>query len=83
MESSKLKIETRNKLYYNKFQYKAVCGIKGAAYTYYINDIETFISRMERMKENNNVNRYGVRTMDEKWKIYWEEVNIAILTSSQ
>jgi hypothetical protein len=76
MELSKLKIEVRNKLYYNKFQYKAVCGIQGAAYTYYTNDIETFITRIERLKENNNPNRYGVRTIDDKWKVYWEEVNI-------
>jgi hypothetical protein len=76
MESSKLKIEVKNKLYYNKFQYKAVCSIQGAAYTYYTQDIETFVSRMERLKDSRLHNRYGVRTVDDTWKVYWEEVNI-------
>ena len=76
MESSKLKVEIRNKLYYNKFQYKAVCSIQGAAYTYYSQDIETFVSRMEKFRDSKSNNRYGVRTVDDSWKIYWDEVNI-------
>jgi hypothetical protein len=76
MESSKLKIEVRNKLYYNKFKYKAVCSIQGAAYTYYSQDIETFVSKMENLKDSRLHSRYGVRTIDDSWKVYWEEVNV-------
>lgn len=74
MESFKLKIEQRNKLYYNKFEYKAVCRILGAAFTYYVHDLETFVSRLEKLKTSRN--RYGVRTIDDDWKSYIEEVDI-------
>lgn len=75
MESFKLKTEKRNKLYFNKFTYKAVCKIQGAPYTYYAPDIETFISRMEKLRETNR-SRYGVRLLDENWQEYWDEVNL-------
>lgn len=75
MESFKLKVEKRNKLYFNKFKYKAVCKIKGAAYTYYTTDIESFVSRMEKWRTTNR-NRYGVRLLDDQWQEYWEEVNV-------
>lgn len=74
MESSKLKVEKRNKLYFNKFKYKAIAAVQGAAYTYYTPDLETFMSRMEKLR--NQTNRYGVRVMDEDWKVYWDEVNL-------
>lgn len=75
MELSKLKIEKRNKPYFNKFTYKAVCKIQGAAYTYYTTDIETFVNRMEKMRESSR-SKYGVRLLDEDWQEYWDEVNI-------
>lgn len=74
MESSKFKIEIRNKLYFNKFKYKAVAFIQGAAYTYYTPDLETFVERMEKLR--GNTNRYGVRVMHDDWKEYWDEVNL-------
>ncbi len=70
-----MKTEKRNKLYFNKFQYRAICNIKGAAYTYYTKDLETFVDRMEKLRTT-NVNKYGVRLLDETWQEYWEEVNI-------
>lgn len=75
MELSKLKIEKRNKLYFNKFSYKAVCKIKGASYTYYTPDISTFIGRMEKLRETNRT-KYGIRVIDDDWQEYWDEVNI-------
>lgn len=74
MESSKLKVEKRNKLYFNKFTYKAVCKIKGAGYTYYTNDFETFVARMEKWRDNKL--RYGVRVMSDDWKEYMDEINL-------
>lgn len=71
MESSKLKVEKRNKLYFNKFKYKAVLRIKGAAYAYYTKDIDTFIARTEKLKDA----RYGIRVIKNDWKEYWEEVD--------
>lgn len=78
MESFKLKVEKRNKLYFNKFKYKAVCNIQGAAYTYYTSNIETFVSRIEKLRDPNrqSLNSFGVRVMEENWKTYWEEVDI-------
>lgn len=74
MESSKLKVEKRNKLFFNKFKYKAVAYVQGAAYTYYTPDLETFVSRMEKLRTNTS--RYGVRIMDEDWQEYWDEINL-------
>jgi len=73
--------EIKNKLYFNKYQYKAVCKIQGAAYTYYTPDMDTFVTRMEKLrdyqsKSNSTINRYGIRTMDRDWHEYWEEINI-------
>jgi hypothetical protein len=74
MESFKLKIEKRNKLYFNKFKYRAVLKIQGAAYTYYTPDFDTFVQRMERLRDS--VPKYGVRYIKDDWKEYWDEVNL-------
>jgi len=74
MESFKLKVEKRNKLYFNKFKYKAVCKIQGATYTYYTHDLDTFVSRMEKLRDNKP--RYGVRVLTDEWNEYWDEVNL-------
>lgn len=72
MASLKLKVEQRSKLYFNKFKYKAVLHIPGAAYTYYTPDLASFVSRTERLKTNN----HGIRVLGNDWKEYWEEVSI-------
>lgn len=74
MELFKLKTEIRNKLYFNKFKYRAVVHIQGAAYTYHTPDLETFVSRMEKLSDSKS--RYGVRVLEENWQEYWEEVNL-------
>lgn len=74
MESLKLKTEKRNKLYFNKFRYRAITRVQGASYTYYTPDLETFVTRMEKLRDNKP--RYGVRLLNEEWKEYWEEVNL-------
>lgn len=74
MALSKLKVEKRNKLYFNKFKYKAVCFIQGAGYTYYTPDIDTFVSRIEKLR--NHKPTYGVRLLSEDWNEFWDEVNI-------
>ena len=74
MGSYKLKVEKRNKLYFNKFKYRAVCRIQGAAYTYYTPDLDTFVARMEKLRDNKP--RYGVRVINDDWREYWEEVNL-------
>ena len=74
MGSYKLKVEKRNKLYFNKFKYRAVCKIQGAAYTYYAPDLDTFVARMEKLRDNKP--RYGVRVINDDWREYWEEVNL-------
>jgi hypothetical protein len=70
-----IKIEVKNKLYFNKFEYKAVCTIRGASYTYYTTDIQTFVARMEKLRDVSR-NKYGVRVIDEHWREYWDEVSI-------
>jgi hypothetical protein len=74
MVSSKLKVEKRNKLFFNKFKYKAEVFIQGAAYTYFTPDIDTFVSRMEKLRTHKP--SYGVRLLNDDWKEFWDEVNI-------
>lgn len=74
MESFKLKTEKRNKLFFNKFKYRAVTHIQGAAYTYFTPDLETFVTRMEKLRSDKP--RYGVRILHDDWKEYWDEVDL-------
>lgn len=74
MELYKLKVEKRNKLYFNKFKYKASLTIKGAAYSYYSMDIETFTLRIEKLRESKS--RYGVRVLTDSWQEYWDEIDL-------
>jgi len=50
MASSKLKIEKKNKLYFNKYKYKATVRLEGANLTYYTVDLETFNAKFEKLK---------------------------------
>lgn len=50
-ELFKLVTEKRNKLYFNKFKYRAKVKLCGVGYTYYTTDIDTYINRIERFKE--------------------------------
>lgn len=74
MESSKLKIESRNKLYFNKFKYRAVCNILGAGYTYYVTDLDNFKTRLEKLKSNKN--RYAIRIMDNDYEEHLDQIDI-------
>jgi len=74
MESFKLKVEKRNKLFFNKFKYRATLKIQGAAYTYYTPDFDTFVQRMDKLRDTRP--RYGVRYIEDDWKEYWDEVNL-------
>jgi hypothetical protein len=51
MASSKLVTEKRNKLYFSKFKYRAKLRLVGVGYTYYTYDMDTYINRIERFKE--------------------------------
>lgn len=53
-ELSKLVTEKRNKLFFNKFRYRAKVKLNGVGYTYYTPDIETYINRIERFKEQDS-----------------------------
>ena len=48
MASLKLKVEQREKLYYSKYSYKAVCRIKGA---YYTNNLTTIYQYIEKIND--------------------------------
>lgn len=52
MESFKLKIEKKIKPYYNKFDYKATLHLEGVGYTYYTENIDVYINRIEGWKQS-------------------------------
>lgn len=49
-----MKIEKRQILYFNKYRYKASLCVIGAGYSYYTNDVESFIERIEKFKNSSN-----------------------------
>ena len=53
-ELSKLIIEKRNKLFFNKFKYRVKIKLNGVGFTYYTADIDTYINRIERFKDQDN-----------------------------
>ena len=75
MESFKLKVDKRNKLYFNKYKYRAVLHVKGVAYTYYAPDLNTFIKRLETTKARSS-NMYKVSIMDDSYRVYWDTIDI-------
>lgn len=50
MASLKLKLDPREKLYYNKYSYKAVCRVRGAYYTNRITTIEQYIEKINGLQ---------------------------------
>ena len=76
MASFKFKTEQRNKLYFNKFQYRARVRIIGVQYTYYTPDIDTYKGRIEKYSANAFLPGYrkyfdeGVDDVN-----YWKTIN--------
>lgn len=58
MASSTLKVEEREKLYYSKYSYRAVCRVLGAYYTQRVKTIDEFKDRLEFF--NAQMKRYPI-----------------------
>lgn len=69
MESLKLKTEIRNKLYFGKYNYKAVVKITGLSYTYYVENIDQYKDRLARFRKDKNVSlrTYGSYQSDDEF----------------
>jgi hypothetical protein len=50
MESFKLNQEDRDKLFFNKYKYRASCQLEGVRYTYYCSSIEDYHKKIKRNK---------------------------------
>lgn len=50
MDSLKFNIDERKSLYFNKFKYKAQCHVPGIRYTHYIDTIDEFREKINRIK---------------------------------
>lgn len=50
MASFTLKVEEREKLYYSKYSYKAVCRVRGAYYTNNVTTIDQYIEKIEAIR---------------------------------
>lgn len=76
MESYKFKTEKRNKLYFNKFQYKANVKIVGVQYTYYTPDIDTYKGRIERFSASSSLPGHRQYFDDGFDQVnYWKTIN--------
>lgn len=75
MESFKFKTERRNKLYFNKFKYRAVIRIVGVQYTYYTPNIEAFCNRIEKFKESETFTRTQKMFSLHDRANYWNDIN--------
>ena len=52
MESFKLNLEDRDKLFFNKYKYRASCTLLGARFTYYCTTLKEFQKKLERRKQD-------------------------------
>lgn len=61
-----IKTEIRNKLYFGKYNYKAVIKITGLSYTYYVDNIQQFKDRLARFRTEKSValRTYGSHLTD-------------------
>jgi len=76
MASYKFKTERRNKLYFNKFQYKATIKIIGVQYTYYTPDIDSYKFRIEKFSSSASLQSYRqIFNSDYDEKDYWKSIN--------
>ena len=73
MESLNWKAEKKNKLYFNSYTYKARVKIVGACYTYYTSDIDTFLQRISKWKEESKNSL--VYKIGDLRKNYWDNIN--------
>jgi len=78
MESLNWKVEKKNKLYFNTYSYKAKVRIVGACYTYYTYDIDTYIQRINKWRDDtrNNLVFKAFNTTD---ITYWDTINTTII----
>jgi len=75
MALSKFKTEKRNKLYFNRFKYKAIARIVGVQYTYYTSDIDTYVNRIEKFKSSHPVNLLQKIYRDNDSIDYWNKID--------
>ena len=52
MESFKLNLEDRDKLFFNKYKYRAACTLPGVRFTYYCTTLKDFQKKMEKRKHD-------------------------------
>jgi len=52
MESFKLNLEDRDKLFFNKYKYRASCTLLGVRFTYYCTTLKEFQKKLERRKQD-------------------------------
>ena len=81
MESFKFKTEKRNKLYFNKFQYKATVKIVGVQYTYYTPDIDSYKFRIEKFSSSASLPSFRQYFNDDEYenKNYWANINFELI----
>ena len=79
MELSKFKTEKRNKLYFNKFQYKATVKIVGVQYTYYTPDIDTYKFRIEKFSASSSLPSFRQYFEEHEGKNYWGSINFEMI----
>ena len=77
MVSLNWKVEKKNKLYFNTYAYKARVRIVGACYTYYTGDIDTFVQRISKWKDESK-NSLIYKIGDER-KDYWDNIDIPVI----
>lgn len=74
--SLKLKVEEREKLYYSKYAYKAVCRVKGAHYTNNITSIDEYKDKIQTIQ--GGLRRYPVHIPDGLEEIDYHDLDTLI-----
>jgi len=74
MESSQLIIENRTSPYFGKYMYRAQCRVMGACYTYYTNNIDQFVEKLERTKANKN--SYRISILNSRFEETYDHIDL-------
>jgi hypothetical protein len=71
--------ETRNKLYFGKYQYKACIKLLGLSYTYYISSIEKYIERIEKFKNERTFAWRIHGDFNDSEGSYWNSIDFKLI----
>jgi len=74
MVSLQLQTDVRSGLYFKKYKYRAKLKIPGICYSYYTNNLEQFIRKLEGIDKSRN--KYRISILNKRWEETIDHVDL-------